>query len=124
MKRIFTKDTSKVIERSSSTFRLYDLFLSMFKPKSKEKIICENIKRAFSMGEIVRHKNLHWNDALLFAEDKGIDTILLNHMISFHMLLNDEKIYVLFAPVFNGGIYISAYDRDAKHKTHSMTYVF
>lgn len=124
MKQTFTLDTSKVTRQSDKRFILFNFFLSLFRGKTKDEIFFDSIKRAFSIGKIVRMKDIHWNDALKYAEDQGTELITLNHMISFTMFLNNEKIYILFAPVFNGGVYISAYNRTVKNKTHSMTYMF
>lgn len=124
MKRTLTIDTSKGTRQSEKKFIQFNFLLSLFRRKTKGEIFFESIKRAFSMGKIIRMKDIHWKDALTYAEDQGTEIMALNHMISFNMFLNNEKIYVLVAPVFNGGIYISAYDRNVTHKTHCMTYMF
>lgn len=124
MKQTLTLDTSKVTRQREKKFIQFNFLLSLFRRKSKGEIFFESIKRAFGMGKVVRMKDIPWKDALIYAEDQGTEIMTLNHMISFNMFLNNEKIYVLIAPVFNGGIYISAYDRNDTHKTHSMTYMF
>lgn len=102
---------------------LTNLFCSSSMERSECEIIKKEICRSFKIREIIHIKEINWYEAQHFAENKAIDMMRVDEMISFNILINDQEVHVLFAPIPTGGIYISAYDTNTRIYKEKLPYV-